>query len=272
MLEPLLQLPLLLLAAYAGLGLAAGLLAGLLGIGGGLLIVPALIGLFTLQGLAYSVIAHAAVGSSLATIVATAIASAWAHQRHGAINWSQVWQLAPGLAVGALLGALLADQLPTRLLQLVFGVFAIIVSLQMLLNARVEATRPLPGVGKNTAAGLLIGTVSGVVGIGGGSMTVPYLSWHGVTMRRAVATSSACGLPIALAGFIGFIVTGQDAGVMPPLSSGYVYWPAVLVVALFSVLMAPLGARYAHRLPVHRLKQVFALVLMLVGIKLASGW
>lgn len=256
--------------AYALLGLIAGVLAGLLGVGGGLVIVPTLIWLFTLQAFDYSVIAHAAVGSSLATIIATAVSSAVAHHRHGAVNWVSVKQLSMGLFVGAFAGAWLADQMDTALLQLVFGIFAILVSLQLFFRAQAISKKPLPGFAGMNIAGLLIGTVSGVVGIGGGSMTVPFLTWHNVNIRQAVATSSACGLPIAVAGFIGFMLVGWSTVKMPAYSTGFIYWPAVIVVSIFSVFLAPFGARLAHRLPVARLKQVFALLLMVIGMKLAG--
>ncbi len=256
------------LFAYMLLGVVAGILAGLLGVGGGLVIVPALIGLFTLQGMDYSIIAHAAIGSSLATIIATAISSAWAHHRHKALNWLIVKQLSVGLVIGTFAGAWLADALNTRLLQFVFGVFAILVSLQIFFRARAIAEKPLPGQAGMNTAGFLIGMVSGVVGIGGGSMTVPYLTWHGISIRKAVATSSACGLPIAVAGFVGFVLTGWSVTAMPAYSSGFIYWPAVITISLFSVMLAPSGARLAHRMPVDKLKRVFAVVLFAVGIKL----
>ena len=264
----------LFLIAYALLGMFAGVLAGLLGVGGGLVIVPALIWLFTSQGFDYSVIAHAAVGSSLATIIATAISSAWAHHRHAAVIWDNVKKLSFGLFVGALAGAWIADKMDTRLLQLVFGIFAILVSIQLFFSARAAqlsvSSKELPGVMGLNIAGFIIGTVSGVVGIGGGSMTVPYLTWHNIHIRKAVATSSACGLPIAVAGFIGFMLTGWASVEMPAYSSGFIYWPAVIAVSIFSVLLAPLGARLAHRLPVGTLKRIFALLLFVVGMKLTG--
>ena len=267
---------LLFLIAYAALGVIAGVLAGLLGVGGGLVIVPALIGLFTAQGFDYSVIAHAAVGSSLATIIATAISSSWAHHRHGAVIWQHVKLLSMGLFVGALAGAWLADKMDTRLLQFTFGLFAIVVSLQLFFSSRLArlsmAAKRLPGAVGLNLAGVIIGTVSGVVGIGGGSMTVPYLTWHNINIRQAVATSSACGLPIAVAGFIGFVTTGWSTQVMPAYSSGFIYWPAVITVSFFSVLLAPLGARLAHQLPVVLLKRIFALVLFVVGLKLVGAY
>jgi uncharacterized membrane protein YfcA len=256
------------LLAYAALGSVSGVMAGLLGVGGGLVIVPVLVWLFSLQGFDHTVIAHAAIGSSLATIVATSVSSSMAHHRRQAVRWPLVMQLSFGLLPGALSGAWLADQMQTAWLQRSFGGFAILVSLQMFFSVRLQPTRGLPGLAGMSLAGYLTGLVSGVVGVGGGSMTVPFLSWRSVDMRQAVATSSACGLPIALAGALGFLLAGLTDALMPPWSTGYLYWPAIAMISLTSVLLAPFGARLAHSLPVHQLKRVFAVLLLLIGLKL----
>jgi uncharacterized membrane protein YfcA len=258
------------LAFYALLGIFAGILAGMLGVGGGLIIVPVLIWLFTLQGFEYEVISHAAIGTSLASIITTAISSAAAHHRHGAVNWQVVGQLAAGLFAGGLLGAWVASDLDTRILQLVFGIFAVSVGLQMFFKAKAVSQRLLPSWPVMNLVGAIIGTISGIVGIGGGSMTVPFLTWHNVTIRQAVATSSACGLPIAVAGFIGFMATGWGNASMPGYSWGYIYLPALISVALLSVLFAPVGAKLAHSVPVGLLKRFFSVLLMIVGIKLTG--
>jgi uncharacterized membrane protein YfcA len=255
---------------YAFLGMSAGLMAGMLGVGGGLLIVPVLIWLFTLQGFEYEVISHAAIGTSLASIVTTSISSASAHHRHGAVNWKVVFQLSGGLFAGGLLGAWLASVLNTAILQLLFGLFAVSVGLQMFFSTQAVSNRRLPQWPVMNGVGVLIGSISGIVGIGGGSMTVPFLTWHNLSMRQAVAISSACGLPIAVAGFIGFVATGWDNPAMPELSWGYIYLPALIAVAILSLLLAPLGARLAHRLPVLLLKRFFAVLLVVIGIKLTG--
>jgi len=258
------------LFSYALLGIFAGILAGMLGVGGGLIIVPVLIWLFHLQGFEYEVISHAAIGTSLASIITTSISSAGAHHRHGAVIWKVAGQLTAGLFLGGLLGAWVASDLNTRILQLVFGLFAIIVGLQMFFRAQVISRRVLPSWPGMNAVGAVIGAVSGIVGIGGGSMTVPYLTWHNVSMRQAVATSSACGLPIAVAGFLGFMATGWGNPAMPDYSWGYIYLPALISVAVLSVLFAPVGAKLAHSVPVGLLKRFFAVLLIVVGIKLTG--
>ncbi len=264
-----------LLVAWGLVGMLAGLLAGLMGVGGGLVMVPALLFLMPWAGLEPARPAHVAVGTSLAAIVPIAIASMWAHHRRGAVEWRQVGRLAPGLAVGGWSGAWVADRLDTAWLQTLFGGFLLLVAWQMARGAAgkeraVSGAVPL-FLPLDVAAGWAIGLVSGLVGIGGGTLTVPYLVWRGRAMARAVATSAACGLPIALAGAAGFVHFGRHADL--DLASGYLYWPAVLAMAPAAVAMAPVGARLAHALPVPRLKRLFSGVLLLVAARLLfSGW
>ncbi len=255
--------------AFAGVGAFAGLLAGLFGVGGGLVIVPVLAWWFTQAGMDSSVIMHLAVGTSLATIVFTSISSIYAHHRHGAVLWPAVKQLAPGIVLGAWLGAVIADYLPTLHMRIIFGVFELLVALQMGFALSVSAHRGLPGKVKMLLAGSVIGTVSAIIGIGGGTLTVPFLQWCNVSMRHAVATSAACGLPIAIAGAMGFVVTGlNEATALPPMSTGYLYWPALGGIVAASMLFAPLGARLAHTLPAAQLKRWFALFLAFLGIRM----
>lgn len=253
---------------YLAIGSGAGVLAGLLGVGGGLVIVPVLLWLFRGQGFDEAVVLHLAIGTSLGTIVATSLSSIRAHQRRGAIQWPLVLRLTPGILAGAWVGAWIADQIQTLWLQRLFAGFVLFVGLQMLLNPKVGGHRPPPGWPGMSAAGSVIGAVSALVGIGGGTMTVPYLVWHRVEMVKAVGTSSACGFPIALAGALGFAAMGWDETALPPGATGYLYWPALLGVASASVLTAPLGARLAHALPVSVLRRIFATLLLAVGAKL----
>lgn len=256
------------LASYLLVGGIAGLLAGMLGVGGGLVIVPVLLYLFTLQGFDAGVVMHLAIGTSLATIVLTSLSSIRAHQQRGAVLWPVVGQLTPGIVIGAWLGAAVAHLLPSAALRTLFGLFELLVAAQMALALTPAPHRQLPGRVATAGVGTLIGSVSAIVGIGGGTLTVPFLTWCNVAMRRAVATSAACGLPIALAGAIAFVVTGWRQPALPFASSGYLHWPALLGIAFTSMLFAPLGARLAHTLPVRTLKRFFALFLALVGLRM----
>ncbi len=243
------------------LGAFAGLLAGLLGVGGGLVIVPVLVLIFTAQGVADSVLVHLAVGTSLATIVFTSLSSMRAHHAHGAVLWPVVWRLAPGIVMGALLGATVAQALPGEMLRWVFAVFELYVAVQMTLAFTPKAHRVLPGPVGLFVAGNVMGGVSSLVGIGGGTLSVPYLLWCNVDVKKAIGTSAALGMPIALAASVGFVVTGWADPLLPELSVGFVYLPAFLGVVITSTVFAPLGAKWAHRLPAKRLKQVFAVFL-----------
>jgi uncharacterized membrane protein YfcA len=211
---------------------------------------------------------HLAIGTSLATIVLTSLSSIRAHHQRGAVLWPVVGRLTPGIIAGAWLGAAVAHLLPTVALRTIFGLFELAVAAQMALGVSAAPHRQLPGLAGSSFAGGLIGSVSAIVGIGGGTLTVPFLSWCNVEMRRAVATSAACGLPIALAGAIAFMVAGWNHPALPGASSGYLHWPAVLGIGLTSVLFAPLGARLAHTLPAYTLRRIFALFLALLGIRM----
>ena len=257
--------------AYLLTGAVAGLMAGLLGIGGGLVIVPALALLFTSQEFAAATLMHYAVGTSLATIIPTSVSSLLAHHRRGSVHWPAVRGLTPGILVGALAGAWLAQQLSSAWLGVLFGVFEVLVALQLLAGARPAAHRALPGIAGMSVAGGLIGGLSALLGNGGGTLTVPFLLWHRGDIRIAVGTAAACGLPIAVAGAAGFAVAGMPAGVSPGFSSGFIYWPAVAGVTLTSVLLAPMGARLAHYLPRQALQRTFAILLLLVGLKMIAG-
>jgi len=259
-------------STYLVLGAFAGTVAGLLGVGGGLIIVPVLVFIFTGHGFAPEVIVHLAVGTSLATIVVTSISSTRAHHLHGAVLWPVFSRLTPGIIIGTLVGAGLADLMNATALRTFFGVFELLVALQMATSARPAPHRQLPGWAGTSLAGSVIGGVSAIVGIGGGTLTVPFLVWCNVVMQKAVATSAACGLPIAIAGATGYLITGLNETRLPEHALGYVYGPALLGIILTSMLFAPLGARLAHRLPVPILKKVFAVLLAVLGIRmLVSG-
>ena len=261
------------LITYLVLGAFAGLVAGLLGVGGGLIIVPVLVFIFTGQGMADHLIVHMAVGTSLATIVFTSISSVRAHHQHGAVLWPVFWQLTPGIVVGAWLGAAFADVLASDQLRRFFGVFELLVAIQMTFNVKPQPHRQLPKRAGMFGAGGVIGAISAIVGIGGGTMTVPFLTWCNVKIQRAIGTSAAVGLPIAVAGTVGYVASGWRAPDMPAYTVGYVYLPAAVLVSVASYLTAPLGARLTHSLPVPVLKRVFAFLILALCVKmLYSLW
>lgn len=256
------------LLGYLAIGALSGILAGLLGIGGGLVIVPGLLFSFRLAGFAEELVLHLALGTSLAVIIFNALSAIQAHQRRGAVRWDLVRVLSPGLLAGTLLGSLVAERLSTPGLQRLFGVFALLVGGQLLFAVRASGRLDLPGRAGQGLAGGLIGLVSALVGIGGGSMTVPYLAACRVDLRQAIATSSACGLPIALAGALGYLWTGWHHPLLPAGASGYLYWPALVAVACGGMPMAPAGAWLAHRLPVALLRRLLGGLLLLLGSKM----
>lgn len=255
---------------YLVVGAGAGLLAGLLGVGGGLVIVPALVWLLPLHGTQASLLMHLAVGTSLATIVATGASSTAAHARRGAVDWLLFSRLTPGILLGAAAGALTAQRLPSDTLRMLFGVFEVGAGLQLAVGRAPSVPHPRPRAGTLALAGILIGAVSTLLGIGGGTLTVPYLLWCSVPMRQAVATAAACGVPIALAGATAFVLLGWEAPGLPVGATGYVFWPAAGIVGLASVLAAPFGAALAHRVPVLALQRVFAALLVVLGLRLLA--
>ena len=259
------------LITYLVLGAFSGTMAGLLGVGGGLIIVPVLAWLFTSNGVAPAIIMHLAIGTSLGIIVVTSVSSVRAHHHHGAVQWTVFRQLTPGIIVGALAGAAIADVLTSDVLRIVFGLLVLVIAAQMGFGRNPSAHRRLPGAAGMSVSGTVIGSVSALMGIGGGSLTVPFLSWCNISLRQAVATSAACGLPIAVAGTAGFVVMGWNEDMLPDKAFGYVYLPALVSVIITSMLFAPVGARLAHRLPVTTLKRVFAIFLVLVGLNMLWG-
>ncbi len=259
------------LSVYLACGLLAGLLAGLLGVGGGLIVVPGLLMAFTWLGFDASVATHLAIGTSLATIIPTGASSVIAHMRRGAVDWSTVVHMLPGLVLGSVVGGLFADRIEGVWLQFGLGLFALFVAWRMLGAGTATPGYRRAGRFAYLGGGMGIGVVSSLVGIGGGSLSVPWLSGRGLKMARAVATSSALGLPIAFAGALTYALSGLDAKHLPSGATGYVYWPAFFAVIVASVVMAPRGAALAHRVSTSRLKRVFAVFLMLVGAKLIVG-
>jgi uncharacterized membrane protein YfcA len=254
---------------YALTGLFAGTLAGLLGVGGGVIIVPVLVYLFELRGLAPETIVHLALGTSLASIVFTSLSSVRAHHLRKSVSWPVVAQITPGIVGGTYLGSRVAAELSSPMLKGFFAVFLFMVAAQLLTGAEARPTRTLPGGLGVALVGLIIGAVSALVGIGGGSMSVPFLIWCNVETRRAIGTSAAIGFPIALSGAAGYIANGLGAVDAVPYALGYVYLPALAGVAVVSVVTAPLGARLAHSLDPKRVKRAFGLLLLVMGARMA---
>lgn len=254
------------------LGCGGGFLAGLLGVGGGMVLVPFMTFLLSSRGMPAEHVVKIAVATSLATIVFTSVSSVRAHHAHGAVRWDIVRWLAPGIVLGSLLGAQLARVLPSRALAVLFGLFVGFSATQMFLDRKPRPSRALPGSGGMFGVGGVIGAISALVGAGGAFMSVPFMVACNVPVHRAVGTSSALGFPIALAGSIGYVIAGWSLHDMPAGTLGYLYLPALLTIASASVLMAPVGARAAHRLDVKKLKRVFATLLYsLAGYMLYHG-
>jgi uncharacterized membrane protein YfcA len=262
------------LLLFLALGAVAGVLAGLLGVGGGLVLVAALAWLLPQFGVAHEAAMHAALATSLASIVLTATASARAHHHRGSVLWPTARWMVPGLLLGGWLGSALAVRIDGDTLRWIVAGYCLLAAAQLTfggVHAAVHAgAAPVPQGARMTAAGVGIGAVSAVVGIGGGSMTVPLLVWRGVAPVRAVGTSSACGVAIGLASALGYALHAPD-GALPQYALGYVYLPAAIGVAAASVLAAPYGVRLAHRLDGTSLKRVFALFLVAVAVGLAVG-
>ena len=259
------------LAMYGAAGAVAGVLAGLLGIGGGMVIVPMLLFCLTRQGVPDQVIMHLALGTSMASIMFTAISSFMSHHRHGAVRWIVVRRIAAGIVVGTFLGACIAARLPTNFLKGFFIVFLYYVAIQMLTGRKPKANREIPNLAGMFGVGNVIGAVSSLVGIGGGTLSVPFMVWCNIPLHQAIGTSAAIGFPIAVAGTIGYLYNGLGAASLPDLSMGYIYLPALAGIVCASVLTAPLGVRLAHSLPVDKLKRVFAGLLLFVATRMLIG-
>ncbi len=257
---------------YLVLGCFSGFVAGLFGIGGGMVIVPVLVFTFKAQGLSPTILTHLAIGTSLACIIVTSISAIWAHHQRGAVLWPVVKKLALGLLIGSLIGAQIAHAIPARQLEIIIGCFALLTAAQMFSGWKGKLDHiPLPGIVGLTTAGGSIGVASAIFGIGGGTFTVPYLTLHGVAMTNAVASASACGLPIAIAGATGFIWAGWHETQLPSGAWGFVYLPAFFGISSTSLIFARVGAKLAHRLPADILKKMFACLLVLVGIVFIVG-
>ncbi len=262
----------LLAVALLALGSFTGFAAGLLGVGGGMLTVPFITMLLSARGFPHELVVHVAIATSLGIILFTSISSVRAHHRHGAVMWPVVKRLAPGILVGSWIGPWIGAQIPSAALALFFALFISFSATQMLADRKPRPSRELPGTAGMLGMGLVTGTLSGLVGAGGGFISVPFMAWCNVRIHNAVATSAALGFPIALAGTLSNVVVGLQQSDLPAGTLGFVYLPAMALVSSAAVLTAPLGARTAHALPVRSLKRVFAVLLYgLAGYMLVKG-
>lgn len=256
------------LASYLLLGATAGFLAGLFGVGGGTVLVPVLFMLFEAQHFAPEHTMHLALGSGMAVILFTALASLRKHHQHGAVDWQVVRRITPGILLGTALGALSAAAIPASGLGIVFALFVYFAAAQILLDLRPHAARQLPGMAGMTLTGTFTGWISSLVSIGGGTVVIPFLLWCNVPLRNAIGTASAIGFPIAIGGTLGYIAIGSHIDALPEPHLGYVYLPALFWVALASVVTAPLGAKATHRMKVKMLRKLFAVLLIALATKM----
>lgn len=259
---------LLSLLIYLCCGAVVGILAGLLGVGGGTVIVPILVLVFPYEGVPAQYVQQLALGTSLASIMFTSVASARAHHMRGAVKWEIFRNITPGILLGTFFGGLIATHLPTMFLKLFFICFLFAIALQMLSNYRPPATRNMPGALGTAGVGSIIGMVSSFVGIGGGSLSVPFMTYCNVPIHTAVGTSAAIGFPIAVAGTLGYIVGGYGRPDLPPMAIGFVHLWALFGIAAASWITAPLGVKLSHALPTGKLKKTFAIFLILIGLKM----
>ena len=254
--------------SYLLLGLFVGLFAGMLGIGGGMLLVPLLVFMYSAQDFPADRVLHLALGTSLTTIVFTSLSSIRAHHKRSAVRWDIFRRAAAGLVIGTFFGAFIADWLDSRYLAIVFVIFVSYSATQMVLDKKPEPSRRLPGPAGMAAGAGVVGVISSLVGAGGGVVSIPLMVMCNVPMRNAVGTSAALGFPIALAGAAGYAYTGLGEQNLPAMSLGYIYLPALAAIVIGTFVTVPVGARLAHTMPVARLKRIFALILFALAAKM----
>ena len=254
--------------AYLAIGVTDGFLAGLFGIGGGMIMVPMLVFVFTAKGFPAEHMMHLSLATSMATIVFTSLSSVRAHHQHQAVDWKVARAMAPGIVAGALSATLAAGFVPTRPLAIFFTGFMFYAATQMFFEVKPKPSRQLPGMAGLFGAGAVIGGISGVLAAGGAFLSIPFLAWCNLPLKRAIGTAAANGFPIAVAGTAGYILNGLRVEGLPEGSLGYVYLPALAIIVAASMPLAPLGARLAHRLPVKRLRMVFALMLYALALRM----
>jgi uncharacterized membrane protein YfcA len=257
---------------YLAIGAFAGFFAGMLGIGGGAIMVPLLVMLFEAQHLPRAHILHLAVGTAMATILFTSVSSVRAHAVRGVIRWDIAWKITPGILAGGLVGSGVASFIPTAVFAALFTAVIYIAATTMLLDRKPKASRQPPGLAGMSAAGFVISAASAFAAVGGAFMTVPFMLWCNVPMLQAIGTAAVIGFPIALSGTIGFVATGLREAGLPPYTVGFVYLPALAGIVVASVLMAPLGAATAHRLPTVWLRRTFAVLFYIIATRMLVGF
>jgi uncharacterized protein len=256
------------LFVYVAIGAFIGFFAGMLGMGGGGIQVPLTTMAFAAQGFPREHMLHVALGTAMATVIFTSISSLRAHNRHGAVNWDVLRRLIPGIVAGTGLGTLLARHIPTFPLAVIFVVFVLYMASSMLFNWKAKPTRRLPGPAGLFVAGTVIGVCSALAAMGGATLTIPFLVFCNVPFHMAIGTASAVGFPIAVVGSIGYLVNGWGVVGLPAQSMGYIYMPALIGFTLGSIVLAPFGARLAHRTSERSLKRIFAIVIGALGLKM----
>lgn len=257
------------IVAFLVLGAVVGFMAGLLGIGGGGIMVPVLTSIFLAQGVPVDEVVHLALGTSMASIVMTSFASMRAHKKHNNVLWDVMKVMAIGVIIGTFSATFLATYLKSAQLAIFFSIFMAYVSIQMAIDKKPKPSRQIVGSKGLFGGGLFIGIISALVSIGGGSLTVPFLVWQNVDLKKAIGTSAAIGFPLSIAGTLGYMVNGmQQTHGSSELMLGFVYLPGVILISMMSFFTAPYGAKVAHKLPVAKLKKVFALLLMALSLKM----
>lgn len=256
---------------YISVGVISGFIAGLLGVGGGIVIVPALLFTFSFLQFPPDFIMHMAIATSLACIIPTAISSARTHHHHKAILWPVMHFFIPMIVIGAIIGAFLASKLDGDFLKRIFAFFTFLVSLQMIFRITPHKSTSKLGPAKLTTSGVLIAVISSLLGIGGGTLIVPLLVWNGVDIKKAVGTSALCGIPIAIAGSVSYVITGMSEAYMPAGSFGFIYLPALLGILPTSIIFAQIGARMTHRVSINWLRLIFAFFLLSISLHMFLG-
>ncbi|MBS0287140.1 MAG: sulfite exporter TauE/SafE family protein [Proteobacteria bacterium] len=256
--------------AYIFVGFITGILSGLLGLGGGVVMVPALIVIFSWQAFPSTFLMQMAAGTSLGAMIMTTFMAAWSHHKRGGIRWELTTYLIPGTVAGAIAGVFIAKQINTHDLQVIFAIFAILLGAKLLVEANNK-----PALTKRNIAPLFllmlataIGVLAGMLGLGGGVLLIPLLLWLGTTMVQASATSAACAFPTATAGAIMAVIAGWHNEALPAMTWGFVYWPVALILGVASLFGAPVGVSLAHRLPVQVVKRIFGVILILIAVRM----